>query len=78
MEITLHVTKASDLPLPCPMRKTFTFPWFVVPLNNSSLSTCYQLLIACIIAVGFIMAQHENLTSTHTKIQSSVTQKAHY
>ena len=26
MEITLHVTKALDLPVPCPMRKTFTFP----------------------------------------------------
>ena len=26
VEITLHVTKASDLPVPCPMRKTFTFP----------------------------------------------------
>ena len=78
MEITLHVTKASDLPVPCPMRKTFTFPWNVVQLNNSSLSTCYRLLIACIIAVGFIMVRHENLTSTHTKIQSSVARKAHY
>lgn len=26
MEITLHVTKASDLPVPCPIRKIFTFP----------------------------------------------------
>lgn len=78
MEITLHVTKASDLPVPCPMTKTFNFPWCVVQLSNSSLSTCYWLLIARIIAVGFIMVQHENFTLSSHLNSKLPAWKAHY